>query len=78
MTSCRAGLKYSKIVGFNVGNVSLNADTSGTLNPNNVGTSSKGGKSISIIDKANPKFTGEETSIVNNPPGGALNHNCTL
>ncbi len=87
--SYRVLLKYSKIVRFKGGNVSFNAGTNsasnpsngstkgGNLNPRDVSITSRGSKSISIIDEVNPKFIGEETSKVNNSPGGALNHTCT-
>ena len=78
MTSCRAGLKYFKSVGFKAGNVSFCADGSGISSPSYDGTSSKGGTLFSIINVANPNVNGDEISITNNPIGGSLNYNCTF
>ncbi len=50
----RVGLKYLKIVGFNVGNVRLIDSASGTSGPSNEGISFKGSTSISFMDVVTP------------------------
>ena len=59
----------------NPSNGSIKGDTP---NPKDGSTTSRWGKSISKIDEANPNFTREETSIVNNPSEGASNQNSTF
>ena len=72
--SCRARLKYSKIVGFKVGDASFIADASGTSDPSNEGISSEGSALISFIDVADSikkSFTKGGTYVLN---GDALIH----